>query len=63
MQDSRPRFRAFVQSQFRQHAMSFRDHNAIEYFLRRGRRQLEAYQNGSIQDVSNTDGSRKEGRK
>ena len=31
MQDSRPRFRAFVQSQFRQHAMSFRDHNAIEY--------------------------------
>ena len=56
MQESRPRFRAFVQSQFRQHAMSSRDHKAIEYFLRRGRRQLEAYQNDSIQDVSNTDG-------
>jgi len=33
-------------------------HPAMEYFIRRGIRQPEAYQNNSTQDVSNTDGSR-----
>ncbi|CAH1768399.1 11201_t:CDS:2, partial [Entrophospora sp. SA101] len=42
--ETRPRFQEFVRIQFRQHKISSKDHSAIEYLLRRGKRQLEAYQ-------------------
>ena len=33
------------------HKISPRDHSAIEYLLRRGKRQLEAYQDDSVKDI------------
>ncbi|CAG8753112.1 12501_t:CDS:2 [Funneliformis caledonium] len=50
--ESRYRFQQFVRSQFRQYDISPRDHNAIEYMLRRGQRQLEAYESDSVKDVN-----------
>ncbi|CAG8656889.1 7760_t:CDS:2, partial [Acaulospora morrowiae] len=38
-------------TQFRQHDITPRDHAAIEYLLRRGKRQLEAYEGDSVKDI------------
>ncbi|CAG8669504.1 hypothetical protein C2G38_2159084 [Gigaspora rosea] len=46
------RFQQFLRSQFRQHKISSKDHEAIEYLLRRGKRQLESYQSDSIKDIN-----------
>ncbi|CAG8479773.1 4198_t:CDS:2 [Dentiscutata heterogama] len=46
------RFQQFLRFQFRQHRISPKDHAAIEYLLRRGKKQLETYQSDSIKDVT-----------
>ncbi|CAB4492924.1 hypothetical protein RhiirA5_348888 [Rhizophagus irregularis] len=49
--EAQNRFQQFVRSQFRQHTISPRDHNMIEYMLRKGKRQLEVYENDSVKDI------------
>ncbi|RGB28840.1 hypothetical protein C1646_767329 [Rhizophagus diaphanus] len=49
--ETQNRFQQFVRSQFRQHIISPRDHNFIEYMLRKGKRQLEVYENDSVKDI------------
>ncbi|CAG8433347.1 1556_t:CDS:2 [Diversispora eburnea] len=44
--ETRNRFRNFVRTQFQQHNLLPKDHSAIEYLLRRGKRQLEADKTG-----------------
>ncbi|CAG8477235.1 12356_t:CDS:2 [Ambispora leptoticha] len=41
--ETRARFQAFVRAQFRRPDITSKDHAAIEYLLRRGKKQLEAY--------------------
>ncbi|CAB4436421.1 unnamed protein product [Rhizophagus irregularis] len=49
--ETQNRFQQFVRSQFRQHTILPRDHNMIEYMLRKGKRQLEVYENDSVKDI------------
>ncbi|RIA99119.1 hypothetical protein C1645_811860 [Glomus cerebriforme] len=50
--ETQNRFQQFVRSQFRQHDISPRDHSVIEYMLRRGQKQLEAYESDSVKDIN-----------
>lgn len=47
------KFRLFVRYTFRTQAaaMSHRDVSAIEHLLRKGRRQLETFEDGTVKDV------------
>ncbi|KAL1923423.1 uncharacterized protein VTP21DRAFT_8403 [Calcarisporiella thermophila] len=49
---SRPHWYQFIREQFRQHQNIPRsDFNTVEYYVRRGRRQLEIYSQPSITDI------------
>ena len=50
---TRPHFLLFVRYTFRTSAsaLSYRDVSAIEHLLRKGRRQLETYEDGGVKDV------------
>lgn len=56
--DTRPKFRLFVRYSFKTQTESIspRDVSAIEHLLRKGRRQLETYEDAGVRDiwVSNT---------
>ncbi|KAL0073201.1 NADH dehydrogenase 1 alpha subcomplex subunit 6 NDUFA6 [Phycomyces blakesleeanus] len=49
--ENRARFQAFVRNEFRNHKIRKSDFTTIEYMLRRGKRQLEAYSSPSIKDI------------
>ncbi|KAJ1972801.1 hypothetical protein H4R35_004477 [Dimargaris xerosporica] len=49
--ESQPRFKAFVRAQFHRTSVQPRDFTTIEYLIRRGRKQLETYQNPHVHDV------------
>jgi succinate dehydrogenase assembly factor 1 len=51
-QSSRVHFEQFARSEFAQHlSIDKRDFAAIEFLLRKGRRQLEAYSSPGIKDI------------
>ncbi|ORY11265.1 complex 1 protein-domain-containing protein [Clohesyomyces aquaticus] len=51
--DTRENFRAFAREEFRKNvAMDKKDFGTIEYLLRRGRRQLEIYQDEGIRNIA-----------
>jgi succinate dehydrogenase assembly factor 1 len=50
--DTRPRFQAFARAEFDRHlAMDKRDFAAVEFLLRKGRRQLETYSAPGVRDI------------
>ncbi|CAG8477788.1 9557_t:CDS:2 [Ambispora gerdemannii] len=49
--ETRTRFQAFVRAQFRQPDITSKDHTAIEYLLRRGKKQLEAYSGENARNI------------
>ncbi|KAI9307149.1 hypothetical protein BJ944DRAFT_238103 [Cunninghamella echinulata] len=48
---TRPRFHQFIRQEFRKHDIRKNDFATIEYMLRKGQRQLEAYRKPTIQDI------------
>ncbi|ORZ12820.1 hypothetical protein BCR42DRAFT_453508 [Absidia repens] len=48
---NRPHFYKFIRQEFRKHDIKKSDFATIEYMLRKGQRQLEAYRKPTIQDV------------
>ena len=51
-QSSRSHFEQFARSEFARHlSVDKRDFAAIEFLLRKGRRQLEAYSSPGIKDI------------
>ena len=50
---TRPKFRLFVRYTFKTNAKSIspRDVSAIEHLLRKGRRQLETYEDDKVRDI------------
>lgn len=50
---TRPKFRLFVRYTFKSQAsaISPRDVSAIEHLLRKGRRQLETYEDSKVRDI------------
>ncbi|KAF2710425.1 hypothetical protein K504DRAFT_466836 [Pleomassaria siparia CBS 279.74] len=52
--ENRDNFRSFARSEFRHHlAVSKKDFGTIEYLIRKGRRQLEIYEDPGIRNISN----------
>jgi succinate dehydrogenase assembly factor 1 len=51
---SRDRFKLYIRSEFQKQAtgISKRDLNAIEYLLRRGKKNLEVFKNENLTDIS-----------
>ncbi|KAI8143452.1 hypothetical protein BJV82DRAFT_94063 [Fennellomyces sp. T-0311] len=49
--ETRARFYTYIRREFRAHDIRKNDFTTIEYMLRRGKRQLEAYSSPSIQDI------------
>ncbi|KAG9296010.1 hypothetical protein G9A89_011862 [Geosiphon pyriformis] len=50
--ETRTRFQSFVRVQFKRSDVTAKDHIAIEYLIRRGKKQLETYSEKSIKDIS-----------
>ncbi|KAI0889682.1 complex 1 protein-domain-containing protein, partial [Annulohypoxylon maeteangense] len=49
---TRPHFESFARSEFHKHIkLDKRDFSAIEFLLRKGRRQLELYSSPGVKDV------------
>ncbi|KAK3898271.1 complex 1 protein-domain-containing protein [Staphylotrichum tortipilum] len=50
---SRPRFQAFARAEFQKNIkMDKKDFGAIEFLLRKGRRQLEVYASAGVKDIN-----------
>ncbi|RKP36794.1 hypothetical protein BJ085DRAFT_509, partial [Dimargaris cristalligena] len=45
------RFKLFIRHEFRKAEVGPRDFDAIEYLLRRGKRQLELYKDPNVRDI------------
>lgn len=50
--DARPNFKAFARKEFERHkALDKKDFSAIEFFLRKGNRQLEIYREPGVHNI------------
>ncbi|KAI8070351.1 hypothetical protein BC940DRAFT_295890 [Gongronella butleri] len=48
---TRPRFQQFIRQEFRKHDIKKNDFATIEYMLRKGQRQLDAYKKPTMKDI------------
>ncbi|KAI9478478.1 MAG: hypothetical protein EXX96DRAFT_571044 [Benjaminiella poitrasii] len=49
--EARPRFYAFIRKEFKEHNIRKSDFATIEYMLRKGQKQFEAYSQKGVKDI------------